>query len=163
MLRLHSCYSCVKLCRQCGRRNIRGSIVDGLSAFLVLCYFQCAHVTFNILMSSVVQGINGAELHTRPLFDGELSYFKGDHLYYAAPAILCLVVILIPLPTVLLLEPLLTKILSMDCFTRTEVKWLYNRLRLKVMPFLDSFQACFKEKHRYFAGLYFFFFFFFFL
>ena len=155
VLRLHSCYSCVKLCRRCGRRNIRGSIVDGLSAFLVLCYFQCAQVTYRILVPSVVQGIDGIGQHNRPLFDGELRYFKGDHLYYAAPAIVCLVVILIPLPTVLLLEPLLTKIFSMDCFTRTEIKWLYNRLRLKLMPFLDSFQACFKDKHRYVAGLYF--------
>ena len=40
VLRLHSCYCCVKLGHRCGRRNIRGSIVDGLSAFLVLCYFQ---------------------------------------------------------------------------------------------------------------------------
>ena len=39
VLRMHSCYSCVKLCRRCGRRNIRGSIVDGLSAFLVHVLF----------------------------------------------------------------------------------------------------------------------------
>ena len=57
VLRLHSCYSCVKLCRRCGRRNIRGSIVDGLSAFLVLCYFQCAVTTPRILASPSLYGI----------------------------------------------------------------------------------------------------------
>ena len=35
------------------------------------------------------------------------------------------------------------------------VKQAYSRLRLKFMPFLDSFQACFKDKYRFFAGLYF--------
>ena len=39
VLRLHSCYCCVKLGNRCGKRNVRRSIVDGLSAFLVLCYF----------------------------------------------------------------------------------------------------------------------------
>ena len=155
LLRLHSCYSCVKLCRRCGRRNIRGSIVDGLSAFLVLCYFQCAFVTSQILTPSYLYGYKKNWKKTVPLFDGELEYFRGSHLFYAVPALLCLIFILIPPPTILLLEPLLTKMFSMDCFTRTYGKWLYNRLRLKLMPFLDSFQACFKDRKRYFAGLYF--------
>ena len=155
LLRLHSCYSCVKLCRQCGRRNIRGSIVDGLSAFLVLCYFQCAVTTSEILTPAHLLGYNNEWIKTVPLFDGELDYFRGCHLFYAIPAFLCLIFILIPPPTILLLEPLLTKMFSMDCFTRTYRRWLYNRLRLKLMPFLDSFQACFKDRKRYFAGLYF--------
>ena len=155
VLRLHSCYSCVKLCRKCGRRNIRGSVVDGLSAFLMLCYFQCAVVTSKILTYSYIFGIENKWYKTVPLFDGELEYFKGEHLFSAVPAIICLVIILIPPPSVLLLEPLLTKLFNMDCFTRTYIKFMYNRLRLKLMPFLDSFQACFEDNKRYFAGLYF--------
>ena len=155
IMRIHSCYSCVKLCRRCGRRNIRGSIVDGLSAFLVLCYFQCAVVTSHILTPSYLYGINETWYTTVALFDGELDYLKGAHLYYAVPAFLCIIFILIPPPTILILEPVLTKLFSMNCFTSTAPKWYYNKLRLKLMPFLDSFQACFKDRHRYFAGLYF--------
>ena len=155
IMRIHSCYSCVKLCRRCGRRNIRGSIVDGLSAFLVLCYFQCAVVTSQILTPSQLYGIRKTWHKTVALFDGELDYLKGDHLLYAMPAFLCMIFILIPPPTILILEPILTKLFSMDCFTSTAPKWYYNKLRLKLMPFLDSFQACFKDRHRYFAGLYF--------
>ena len=155
IMRIHSCYSCVKVCRRCGRRNIRGSIVDGLSAFLVLCYFQCAVVTSQILTPSQLFGINKTWNTTVALFDGELDYLKGAHLWYALPAFLCMIFILIPPPTILILEPILTKLFSMDCFTSTPPKWYYNRLRLKLMPFLDSFQACFKDRHRYFAGLYF--------
>ena len=155
VLRMHSCYSCVKLCRRCGRRNIRGSIVDGLSAFLVLCYFQCAQISYHILIPSTLTGLNKTNKTTVPLLDGELDYLRGVHLWYAVPAILCVIFILIPPPTILILEPILTKLFSIDCFTNTQAKWLYNRLRLKLMPFLDSFQACFKDRHRYFAGLYF--------
>ena len=155
IMRIHSCYSCVKLCRRCGRRNIRGSIVDGLSAFLVLCYFQCAVVTSDILTPSHLYGINETLNTTVALFDGELDYLKGAHLWYAVPAFLCIIFILIPPPTILILEPILTKLFSMNRFTRTRPKWYYNKLRLKLMPFLDSFQACFKDRHRYFAGLYF--------
>ena len=155
IMRVHSCYSCVKLCRRCGRRNIRGSIVDGLSAFLVLCYFQCAAITSHILKPSHLFGIYHKWNTTVALFDGELDYLKGDHQLYAVPAFLCMIFILIPPPTILILEPILTKLFSMDCFTSTAPKWYYNKLRLKLMPFLDSFQACFKDRHRYFAGLYF--------
>ena len=153
-MRIHSCYSCVKLCRRCGRRNIRGSIVDGLSAFLVLCYFQCAAITSCILTPSYIYKYH-EWYTTAPMFDGELDYLKGDHLWYAMPAFLCIIFILIPPPTILILEPILTKLFSMDCFTRTPPKWYYDKLRMKLMPFLDSFQACFKDRHRYFAGLYF--------
>ena len=155
IMRIHSCYSCVKLCRRCGRRNIRGSIVDGLSAFLVLCYFQCASITSRILTPSRLYGIHSQWIASVPMFDGELDYLKGDHLWYAVPAFLCIIFILIPPPTILILEPILTKLFSMDCFTRTAAYWYYNKLRLKLMPFLDSFQACFRDRHRYFAGLYF--------
>ena len=154
ILRVYSCYNCVKLCRRCGRRNIRGSIVDGLSAFLVLCYFQCAIVTSSILTPSILHGFNMHYMYVA-MFDGEMEYLKGEHLWFAMPAFLCLAFILIPPPTILILEPILTKLFSLNCFTGCQVSWLYGRLRLKLMPFLDSFQACFKDSHRYFAGLYF--------
>ena len=155
VLRMYSCYSCVKLCRRCGRRNIRGSIVDGLSAFLVLCYYKCAYITVRILAPSHIYGINDIYYKTVPLYDGTLDYLKGEHLYFAVPAFLCLFLILIPAPTILFLEPLLTKMFSIECFTESRVKHLYDKLRLQFMPYLDSFQGCFKDRHRYFAGLYF--------
>ena len=154
ILRVYSCYSCVRLCRRCGRRNIKGSMVDGLSAFLVLCYFQCSVITSSILTPSYIM-LNNAVKRIVAMYDGEMDYLKGEHLWFAIPAFLCLIIILIPPPTILILEPVLTKLFSIKYFNRSRVSWLYNRLRLKLMPFLDSFQACFKDSHRYFAGLYF--------
>ena len=65
-----------------------GSIVDGLSAFLVLCYFQCAVITSQILAPSQLYGIGRTWNTTVSLFDGELDYLKGDHMWYAVPALL---------------------------------------------------------------------------
>ena len=154
VLRLHSCYCCVKLGNRCGRRNIRGSIVDGLSAFLMLCYFQCSVITFYILTPITLRGTGGIKNRTVPFFLGDLEYFGSGHLPYAIPAVLCLVVVMLPPPCILLLEPIATKLFSLHIWPES-VKQVYNKLRFKFMPFLDSFQASFKDKYRFFAGLYF--------
>ena len=154
VLRLHSCYCCVKLGNRCGRRNIRGSIVDGLSAFLMLCYFQCSVITFSILTPVTLRGTGDIKNRTVPLFLGDSEYFGSGHLPYAIPAVLCLVVVMLPPPCILLLEPVATKLFSLQVWPEA-VKQVYNKLRFKFMPFLDSFQASFKDKYRFFAGLYF--------
>ena len=154
VLRLHSCYCCVKLGNRCGRRNIRGSIVDGLSAFLMLCYFQCSLITFYILTPVTLTGTGENKNLTVPLYFGDSEYFGSGHLPYAIPAVLCLVVVIIPPPCILLLEPVATKLFSLQRWPES-VKLVYNKLRLKFMPFLDSFQAGFKDKYRFFSGLYF--------
>ena len=154
VLRLHSCYCCVKLGNRCGRRNIRGSIVDGLSAFLVLCYFKCSLITFSILTPVTLRGRGKSRNRTVSLLIGDTEYFGSGHLPYAIPAVLCLIVVMLPPPCILLLEPVATKFLSLQIWPKS-VKYFYNKLRFKFMPFLDSFQASFKDQHRYVAGLYF--------
>ena len=154
VLRLHSCYCCVKLGNRCGRRNIRGSIVDGLSAFLMLCYFECSLVTFYILTPVTLKGIGEIRNQTVPLYLGDSEYFGSGHLPYAIAAFLCLVVVMLPPPCILLLEPVTTKLFSLQVWPEF-VKQAYNKLHFKFMPFLDSFQASFKDKYRFFAGLYF--------
>ena len=155
VLRLHSCYCCVKLGRCCGRRNIRGSIVDGLSAFLVLCYFQCTRTTFNILSPVTLKGIGEKNYETVLLFNGDAKFFGLKHLPYAIPAIFCLIVVIIPPPCILVLEPVFTKLCSLKIMNR-KVTYFYTKGRMKIMPFLDSFQGSFKDNYRSFAGLYFF-------
>ena len=121
----------------------------------MLCYFQCASNTSHILCFSKIYGIGGRFIKNVATYDGGMSYLEGEHWFYAVPAFLCIIIILIPPPTILLLEPFLTKLFSSERFTGSNSKQKYYKLRLKLMPFLDSFQACFKDRHRYFAGLYF--------
>ena len=155
VLRANSLYFCIKLCHKCGRRNIRGSIVNALTAFLVLCYFHCLVITLHILVPSYVMGEGGRILKTVPLYSGDLSYMSDDHFKYAIPAIICLAFIILPPPIVLLSEPFLVRINGALNIRRNAVTYTLHRLRMKLKPFLDSFQGCFKDNHRCFAGLFF--------
>ena len=153
ILRFNS-YLCIKLCHKCGRRNIRGSIVNGLTAFLVLCYFHCLVITLHILVPSNVMGVGGQILKTVPLYNGDLSYMSGSHLRYVIPALICLTVIILPPPIILLSEPLLVKVSGVLNIRRNAVTYTLHILRMKLKPFLDSFQGCFKDNCRCFAGFF---------
>ena len=128
------------------------SFIHGLSSFLVLCYYQCTRINLRLLTYGRV--CNSA----RVFYNGEISYMQGEHLKYAFPAIVFLILITI-IPRVLLLcYPLCYKLLSLCHLQESEVtKFLCKCIPLeKYKPFFDSFQSCFKDEHRYFAGLYFF-------
>ena len=152
ILKVNSLYTCIKLCHKCGRRNIRGSVINGLTAFLVLCYFKCVNVTFSILIPVHIYSKNKKQV---PLFNGELEYMKGEHLKYAIPAFICLFMIILPPPLILLSDSILIKLNSSFHFKRNRFTYYLLRIRMKIMPFLDSFQGCFKDNCRCFAGMFF--------
>ena len=155
VLKFNSFHCCIKLCHKCGRRNIRGSIVNALTAFLVLCYFHCLVITLHILVPSYVMGKNEITLKKVPLYNGDMSYMSDDHLKYVTPALICLMVIILPPPIILLSEPLLVRVSGVLNIRRNAVTYTLHRLRMKLKPFLDSFQGCFKDNCRCFAGLFF--------
>ena len=155
VLKFHSFHCCIKLCHKCGRRNIRGSIVNALTAFLVLCYFRCLIITLHILVPSYVKGGHDVRLKTVPLYNGDMSYLSDDHLKYVIPAIICLLIIILPPPIILSSEPLLVRVSGVLNIRRNAITYTLHRLRMKLKPFLDSFQGCFKDNCRYFAGLFF--------
>ena len=69
-----------------------------------------------------------------------------------------LVIIIFPFPLLLFCDPFLLKLESClvhhQALKPTCLPW--TRLRMKFKPFLDSFQGCFRDDARYFAGLFFF-------
>ena len=152
ILKVNSLYTCIKLCHKCGRRNIRGSVINGLTAFLVLCYFKCINVTYSILLPT---HISSKKERIVPLFNGELQYMKGEHLKYAIPAFICLFMIILPPPLILLSDSILIKLNSLFHIKRNRFTYYLLRIRMKIMPFLDSFQGCFKDNCRCFAGMFF--------
>uniref|UniRef100_A0A1X7V8D8 Right handed beta helix domain-containing protein n=1 Tax=Amphimedon queenslandica TaxID=400682 RepID=A0A1X7V8D8_AMPQE len=155
LLKFHSFHCCIKLCHKCGRKNIRGSIVNALTAFLVLCYFRCLIITLYILFPSYVKGDHEVTLKTVPLYNGDMSYLSHNHLKYVTPALICLMVIILPPPIILLSEPLMVRVSGVLNIRRNVVTYTLHRLRMKLKPFLDSFQGCFKDNCRCFAGLFF--------
>ena len=132
------------------------SVVHGLSAFLVVCYAQCTETSVYILDFTRLHGYN-YRLGDYYTFYGGLHYLHGKHLVYAVPAMISLVFVTILPPLVLLLYPLTLHLLSLCGLSE---HWLVNKtLQLtginKLKPFIDCFQGCYKDKLRFFAGLYF--------
>ena len=150
---------CGKLCRMRKRLSAKRSVTNGVSAFLVICYTQCVRVTFYILMKADLFGnkIMGKNNHVTVTYYGGLPYFKNEHLYYAIPAMLVLVTFIILFPLYLLLFPLILHLLALCGLSEhslvTKMLHLLQVNRLK--PLLDTFQFSFKDRMRFFAGLYF--------
>ena len=148
---------CTSLCHL--RRHISSntSVVHGLSAFLVICYAQSSRTTFYILKYTTPSGFNGSTTNQSYSYYGGLPYLKKDHLIYAIPAFISLVFITSLPPLILLFYPLSLQLLSL---CRLSEHWLVLKLLRflcihKLIPFIDCFQSCYKDKYRFFAGLYF--------
>ena len=146
---------CARLlkCSCCHHRTIKNAVIHGLSAFFVMCYSQCAQVSFQILGLAVLYGYDNEQLNVVAFRAGDQKYFHGRHLIYAIPATLSLMTLVAIPPLLLLAYPLVFKILS-KC-NLSEFKPVLFLSRLIPMQLLDSFQSCFKDNCRYFAGLYF--------
>ena len=149
--------NCARLSRRFCCRARQTSIVQGITAFLVICYSQCAQTSFQILTVARVLGIRSEEAKKVVFYAGNISYFSPGHLPYAIPAIFILIVVVIPLPLILFFDPFLLKIeglLVQHHLLRSCLQW--TQFKMKFKPFLDSFQGCFRDDARYFAGLFFF-------
>ena len=134
------------------------SIIHGLSGFFVLCYSISTNISLRLLAPSALYG-GGREYdkHYRVFYDGEIMFFSGRHFAYAIPATVFLVLITALPPILLLSYPLCYKILALCGMEESRfTKLLCRAFPLeKYKPFFDSFQGAFKDKHRYFAGVYF--------
>ena len=138
--------------------TVKNSVVHGLSAFIVLCYAQCTKVSINILITVYVRGENGDTLSPKRVwFNGDIVAFSPEHLAYALPAIVCLLTIGTIPPALLLIYPSINKVLAYLKLSESRtVVAVSKRIPMnKMKPFLDSFQGCFKDDFRFFAGIYF--------
>ena len=135
----------------------RNSVLHGLSSFLSLCYFQCTKVTLLLFISVRVYGKN-LEFYKEVLFyDGKIEYLTGSHLYMAIPIVIAVFPIIILPPILLFVYPLCYKMFRIFRIHESKFSTILCKVipLEKFRPFFDSFQSCFKDEHRYFAGLYF--------
>ena len=155
----------------CRSQNLRGSesskssvkstMIHGFSAFFVMCYSQCAKVTLFILTPGRVHSIGRLYSNTITsvvFYHGDFKYFGDDHIKYAIPALMFAIALVLIPPLLLVVYPLCYKVLALLRIEETRcVNILCRILPLERMkPMFDSFQSCFKDKCRFFAGLYFF-------
>ena len=111
----------------------RGAI-RSICFILILAYTSIADTSLQLLRHLKFTDIN--ELYT--YLSPDIKYFTGRHIIYAIIAILFELVMVVGLPVILLFEP------YVNC-------WI-NFTRIK--PILDQFQGCYKDKCRWFAGVY---------
>ena len=147
------------ICCTCqGKRWIRkdSSITHGISTFLVICYGQCTRACFLILTDTYLSGKPGVK-HIKITYHGGLLYFSREHLTYAIPAIIFTVVLVVLPPLFLIVYPLVLHLLALCKLSEhPAVNKTLQFLRINhLLPLFDSFQSCYKDKLRFFAGLYF--------
>ena len=147
------------LCKWFRITTVKTSIIHGISAFLILCYSQCIRISLNLLDNFSLYVKSGSNMTTcrRVWLNGDVVFFSKDHLPYALPALFCLLTIGILPPALLLAYPLFNKCLA--AFGLEESKLVIcvsQKIHINSLkPLLDSFQGCFKDNLRFFAGLYF--------
>ena len=148
------------LAKFAGRRfNITHSVIYGLSGFLIICYAKATSISLSILKRVYTHGyVNGTAVkEERVFYYGDWTYFGKEHSKYAIPSIFSLLVMTCLPPLLLLIYPLCYKVLEVLRLEESKfTKILCRVIPLeKFKPFFDTFQGTFKDKHRYFAGLFF--------
>ena len=146
----------------CRITAIKASVVHGISSFLMIGYSQCVNVSLRLLLQVSIYGARDDDdddfwPQNRVWLNGEIVHFSKDHLPYALPAVFCLLTVGILPPLLLLIYPLLNKIIDKLSLENFKIFAYISKVPSisSIKPFLDSFQGCFKDNMRFFAGLYF--------
>ena len=134
------------------RKNINDALLPAFASFLLLSYTKFSTISSFILNTQHPVDENGTQIDpARVYYAAQYEVTDPAYLYYKIPAIVVFSTIVIFLPLVLLDYPLkmiewviirvqcLRKIYSMD----------------KIHLFMNMFQGCYRDKMRFFAGLYF--------
>ena len=143
----------IKIC------HYRGNLIHGLAAFFVVCYSQCAIATFSLLRPATLWE-QGPKKHNETVvyLNGNILYFGREHTKYAVPAIFFLIMLVSLPPALLFFNSIVSAVISVStrrCCSKSS-PWLTNKLlMIRLKPLLDTFQGCFRDGHRIFAGMYF--------
>ena len=130
--------------------NIRSSLVDSFATFLLLSYVKILSVSVELILPVTLYDQSGEQLpHLYVYNQGDMAYFKGQHLPYACLALFFLL-------TFTLLPMLLLFLYPCSCF-----QVCLNRTGCSCQTlhiFMDTFQGHFKNGAngtrdlRYFSG-----------
>ena len=113
----------------------RNSTFRASCTLFVLCYSTLARVSMDILRPSKV----GDKIVV--FYQGSESYFSSYHSYFAVPALLILLFIVLPFPFILMFTPFFNKHIKFFSY---------------VTPLVDTYKSCFRDKYKWYAGFYFF-------
>lgn len=117
--------------------NIRYSIVNAFSTFLLLSYSKILFVSFRLLYQSSIYNINGTRIRNALQFDPTMQNFDSDYAGISLMAILIISVFSVLPIALLLLYP-----------TRLFQKFLRRftcRAKHAIHLFVDTYQGCLKD------------------
>ena len=139
--------------------SLRHSILHGLSAFLVMNYSECTKVSLSIFTKGTLRvgPSNSTIIIDVTFYNGQVPFLGREHLKYAIPAIFFILTMVSIPPLLLLSYPLCYKLFALlrieeSRFVQITCKILPLE---KIKPLFDSIQGDFKDRYRFFAGLYF--------
>ena len=138
------------------RLRLKQSVIHGISTFLVTCFAQTVKVTFHIFASGLVTKKGERVASYQVLYDGDVQLFSAEHIKYVVPGLLLFISVVVVPTSFLMCYPLGFNTLSKCGLSEAKVTKLHNYLcMIRLKPLLDSFQGCYKDQYRCFAGLYF--------
>ena len=113
------------------------SPLKAMCILMMLSFWSLADISINILTPTVLdtQHYSMYMVSIQP----DITFFSPQHLPLAIPALLVLLVVILPLVIILLSAPFLQRVINLFI----------------VKPFLDEFQSCYKDKYRWYSGVYF--------
>ena len=113
------------------------SPLKAMCILMMLSFWSLADISINILTPTVLETQNNSMFMVS--IQPNITFFSSEHLPLAIPALLVLLVVIFPLLVVLLSAPFLQHVINL----------------FKIKPFLDEFQSCYKDKYRWYSGVYF--------
>ena len=148
---------CYKVQIACIRVGIAKStsLMNGLATFLILCYSQATRLCYQVLNVGRLRG-KGEKSHypLRVFRMGSVIYFTGYHIPFCIAAILIILTVVALPPLLLIAYPMMYKIMPEKLQEYKFMKKVLNRIE-RYRPLFDAFQGCFRDEHRYFAGIHF--------
>ncbi|XP_065915104.1 uncharacterized protein [Dysidea avara] len=109
-------------------------IIHVICLLLLLAYTSLASTSLQLLKPLTFAGVDEVYVYLSPSY----KYFRGRHSFYGIVATLCGLIVVIGMPLILLMQPFINPVVSF----------------IKIMPIVDQFQSCYKDKYRYFASYY---------
>ena len=121
----------------------RFNAVPVLSTLVLLSYSKILQTIITIFSPVSLNTMNSAADYYVWLYDGNIEYLGQTHLPLFIFGLLIIIIIIIPYLTILLMAPCL----------QTRSHWRGLRWVNKLKPFLDSYQAPFKDRYRFWPGV----------
>ena len=148
--------ACKKCCACWRPHTVKNAAIHGIVAFLVMCYSECARVSFLLLTRVKLDGGSKFTSSSKNVvfMSGEHKLFDDVHIKYGIPALFFMLVVVVLPPVLLFLYPLCFKVLALCRLS--ELKIVNKISNIIPVQLFDSFQSCYKDELRFFSGLYFF-------